>query len=280
MERDWKQVQYDWENSKETITSLANKYGIPAGTIRTRKARHKWKKSKDITSVRLANQRIVNSGIIEAELHDVENKELTHGEQMFCIYYLKYFNATQAYFKSHTCTRGNARQMGKKYMHRAKIRNEIERLKKMAIQNIYMDAKDVLQKYVDIAFADITDFTKFGKKKIKDKNGKEYEVSYVDLEDSENVDGTIISEVKKGKEGVSVKLVDKMRALDKLAQYTNMMGDDLKERLEVERMTLQNKLLERDLKDEHGGMRQTIIVTNEDEMRRIMDERNRREEDE
>ncbi|WP_446923983.1 terminase small subunit, partial [Klebsiella pneumoniae] len=80
--------------------------------------------------------------------------------------------------------------------------------------------------YVKQAFADITDFTEFGYDEypFKDINGEEvidegtgevktYKVSNVSLKDSNEVDGTLIQEVKKGKDGVSVKLYDKQKAM-------------------------------------------------------------------
>lgn len=49
------------------------------------------------------------------------------------------------------------------------------------------------------------------------------------------VDGSIIAEVKKGKEGVSIKLTDKMRALDKLTMYFDLVPDNFKRKIEEER---------------------------------------------
>jgi len=91
--------------------------------------------------------------------------------------------------------------------------------------------------YIKLAFADITSYVTFGQKDVevmgpfgtvKDKDGNPVmrTISYVDFNEPDMVDGSIIAEVKKGKEGVSIKLADKMRALDKLAMYFDLVSDN------------------------------------------------------
>lgn len=63
------------------------------------------------------------------------------------------------------------------------------------MNDLKLGAKDVLQKYIDIAFADVTDFAKFGKKEVQamgafgpledeDGNPIMVEAIYVDFIDS------------------------------------------------------------------------------------------------
>lgn len=59
-------------------------------------------------------------------------------------------------------------------------------------------------------------------------------ISDVDFNESDMVDGSIIAEVKKGKKGVSIKLADKMKALDKLAMYFDLVPDNFKRKIEKE----------------------------------------------
>lgn len=42
------------------------------------------------------------------------------------------------------------------------IRNEIQTLKRSRLNRELLDEHDIFQKYIDIAFADITDFVQFG----------------------------------------------------------------------------------------------------------------------
>lgn len=101
-----------------------------------------------------------------------------------------------------------------------------------------LSEEDIFQRYMDIAFSDITDYVNFGKREIEvskdeDDNPVMIEVNYVDFKDSNEVDGTIISEVSQGKNGVSIKLHDKMKALQWLSDHMNIATDKQKAELEV-----------------------------------------------
>lgn len=81
---------------------------------------------------------------------------------------------------------------------------------------------------------------------VKDEDGSQIykEVNYVDFKDSGFVDGTIISEVKQGKDGVSIKLEDRKWALDKLDKYFDLLPDVYKRKLEEEKLKLSREKLE------------------------------------
>ena len=49
---------------------------------------------------------------------------------------------------------------------------------------------------------------------------------------SEDVDGTLITEVKQGKDGASIKLVDKMKALQWLADHMDIATAEQKAKIE------------------------------------------------
>ncbi|MEZ7173711.1 terminase small subunit [Sporosarcina sp. OR05] len=113
-----------------------------------------------------------------------------------------------------------------------------------------LSADVVLQQYIVIAFADITDFVVFGSEEvvamnelgepILDDEGEKvtYLLNYVNLKNADEVDGSLITEVKQGKDGVSVKLLDKMKALDMLAKYTDLLSDSDKKRLQEEKLKM------------------------------------------
>ncbi|WP_454055557.1 terminase small subunit [Clostridium sp. Marseille-Q7071] len=53
------------------------------------------------------------------------------------------------------------------------IQNEIKKLKTNKLNKAILESKDIFQKFMDIAFADMTDYITFGRKEIElDK--KEY----------------------------------------------------------------------------------------------------------
>ncbi|GAB1759298.1 hypothetical protein PMEGAS70_13050 [Priestia megaterium] len=131
----------------------------------------------------------------------------------------------------------------------AKVSKEIKRIKQDMTQGIFINAMDVLQKWVKIAFADVTDYLTFGQKEvemmgafgpIKDENGNVITrmVNYVEFNASNMVDGTLISEVKQGRDGISVKLADKMKALEKLSLYFDLFPDKFKREIEEEKLKL------------------------------------------
>lgn len=164
------------------------------------------------------------------------NTELTDKQRLFCIYYIKYFNATKAYQKAYNSSYIVANSEGYKLLVKPCIKLEIEKLKQHKLNQVMLSEEDIFQRYMDIAFSDITDYVNFGKREIEileDNQSKTIEVNYVDFNDSYNVDGTIISEVKQGKDGVSIKLHDKMKALQWLSDHMNIATDKQKAELEV-----------------------------------------------
>ncbi|MGA3599002.1 terminase small subunit [Lysinibacillus agricola] len=109
---------------------------------------------------------------------------------------------------------------------------EIRGLKGEQRKEIFLDAIDVLDKYIRIAFADITEYVSFGQREqqvigmyepLVDKETKRpimETVNFVDLHDSSHIDGAIETEVKLGKNDIGIKLADKIKALDFLAKHS------------------------------------------------------------
>lgn len=175
------------------------------------------------------------------------NVELSDVQRFFCLYFVKYLNATKAYQKAYEVDYETANSIAYRLMVNDGVRTEITRLKRARAAGIMLDKNDVLQKYIDIAFADIGDYVEYGTEEVPlmdgdglqlvDENGdpRTYLRSYVRFKDSATLDNTIISEVKQGKDGVSVKLHDKMKALEVLAKYTDLLDERTKTNLQNEK---------------------------------------------
>ena len=229
----WDNVREEWETSKITLKDLAAKHNIKPGTLKSRKSREKWSRGatqKDATNYKkVATPKMI-----------IESDELNDKQQMFCLYYLEYFNATKAYMKAYDCAYSTAMVEGHKHLKKPKIDSKIDRMKEEQTNELKLNIRDVLQKYIDIAFADINDFMTYGQKEIEyiDDLGRKQKtmVNYVDFNNSDQVDGTIISEVKQGKDGVAIKLADKMKALDKLDKYFEMLPESTKEKVQLEKI--------------------------------------------
>jgi phage terminase small subunit len=196
---------------------------------------------------------------------ELEEAQLTEKQRLFCLYYVKSFNATQAAIKA-GYSPDRAHVTGSELVRNRKVADEIRRIKGSMTQDIFLDAMDVLQKWIKIAFADITDFVQFGKKQspatnmltgemIYDDNGDPVlvpNVEYFDIKNSHEVDGSLISEIKQGREGISIKLADKIKALEKLSLYFDLFPDKFKREVEEEKLKLEHhKIFGKDEQEEY-----------------------------
>lgn len=202
----------------------------------------------------------------------IENEDLTEKQRLFCLYYVKHWNAGKAAEKAgYECEKTNRfYEIGYQLLQKTPVKKEIERLKKLLFSDIYLEAQAVLQKYIDIAFADITDFVTFGQKEVPVMTmfGPLYEgegenrkpvtkvINYVDLKESTQIDGTIIDEVSKSKDGVKIKLADRMKALEKLEKYFDLLPDKFQRQIMEEKLKLEREKL----KLEEGGDEREIHI--------------------
>ena len=118
---------------------------------------------------------------------------------------------------------------GCKLLSNPKIKEHIQAIKDAKIKQAMYTAEDLFQKMMDIAYSDATDFLSFGRR-INEETGLEY--NYVDFLDSSEVDGTLIQEVKQGKDGCSIKLVSKEFALKWLDKHYSEATDLQKAQIE------------------------------------------------
>jgi phage terminase small subunit len=150
------------------------------------------------------------------------------------------FNGGKAYRQAYGCSYDTAKVEASKCLTKPNIQVEIRRLKRDMSIDLYIDARSVFQQYVDIAFADIKDFVSFGTKEIKPG----VTVNYVEVKDSEQVDGRLIQEVKQTKDGFTIKLHDKLKALEKLGKYFDLFGDQQARKMDEEQLILNKKKYE------------------------------------
>lgn len=211
------------------LVDIASALGVPPGTVRRWKSTHGWdserseRKSEHSDKKRAIKSIPVDDGTKET----LKNDDLTPEQQMFCIYYSKTFNAAQSYQKAYGCSYESAIANGSRLLTNDKVRAEIKRLKEIKRQQIVADADDIVELQMRIAFADIGNYVSFGQKEVTDiETDETYMVSVVDLKESKNTDTQLIQEVKRGKDGVSVKLADKQKAIDWLSKYFLVHPDD------------------------------------------------------
>ncbi|QAS52390.1 terminase small subunit [Halobacillus litoralis] len=246
-------------NGERKLKDIAEELDCSPSQIRKWKSQDKWNeklngnvtKSKgSVTNKKETNQIRDATDEEASEPESLPSDELTDKQRLFCVHYIKTFNATQSAIKAGYAP-DSAHVEGSRLLRNAKVREYILDLKSNMTDALFLDAMDVLRKYAEIAFADITDFVTFtrkdvdtGKKDVllnqdgtvKDIVPRVDSYNEVFFKDSELVDGTIVTEVKHGRDGVSVKLADKMKALDKLWQYFDMLPEADKRKLQEEKM--------------------------------------------
>ena len=196
---------------------IASKYGVTVSAVKSWKSRY-WKGKKlQPKKKKVATKKVAKT--VAEEM--VEESKLDEKRQLFCIYFLKYHNRVKAYMKVNPGARyDSACVIASRWYKEPEIQEEINRLKKELYADAILDPQDIVQKYIDIAFADMTDYARF-------------KGDTVLLNDSEYLDGTIIQEVSQGKYGVSIKINDRMKAMDWLSRHMNMANEEQKAKIEL-----------------------------------------------
>lgn len=266
------------------LIDVASELQLPPGTIRRWKSKYNWDKYKNENESerleRKANvqkrKEHINKDIVKPVAEEVdqviENTDLTDKQRLFCCLYIKCFNATKAYQKAYKCGYDVAMVEGSKTLRKPKIKNEIQRLKQNRLNREMLSEEDIFQKYMDIAFADITDYVEFGREIIpvmgpfgpvivKDEETGEKievkkEINVVRFKESIEVDGTLITEVKQGKDGASIKLADRMKALQWISDHMDLATAEQKARIAV----LKSQVVQKDEAKEQAQDWKTAII--------------------
>lgn len=239
------------------LKDIAEQLDVPEGTVRSWKKRYDWdnamlQKPECNVAKESARKKKVQQAVAADTTSVTENPDLTDKQRLFCLYYVRCFNATKAYQKAYGCSYEAAVKSGSRMLTFVDIRTEIQALKQSRLNRELLDEHDIFQKYMDIAFADITDFVQFGQEEeyvigqfglvqVEDPvTGKKaplkQKVNTVRFRESDSIDGTLITEVKNGKNGASIKLADRMKALEWLAEHMDIATEEQKARIAVLKM--------------------------------------------
>lgn len=239
---------YNQHNGNITNREVANTLGVDEKVVAVWKQRDQWnvvQQSKSKVVQQKKNNNINTEKSIAKEVDQVmSNPELTDKQRLFCLNYIKCFNATKAYQKAYDCSYETAMTEGCKALRNPKIADQIAGLKQGKFNQSFLQTEDIVQRYVDIAFADITDYADFGTREVtfSDNEGREAttDMSYVDAKPAWMVDGTLLSEVSMGKGGIKIKLLDQMKALQWLTDHMDLLTTEQKAR--VKHMQNKDKL--------------------------------------
>lgn len=216
-----------WKESDGSmlLKDIAAELGVSENQIRKWKNQDRWEQSgkvtlpkgkSNITNQNRKHRTVEDGSLVESVL---ANEALSEQQRLFCLYFLKCFNATKAYQKAYGVSYESAAANAYRVMALPKVKKEIENLKRYRLNQAMLQEEDIVQRYIDIAFANITDYASFNGEGVK-------------LKDSGEVDGSLIAEVKQGREGVSIKLLDQMKALDWLASHMNLATEEQRARID------------------------------------------------
>ena len=203
------------------LVEIANQLGVAEGTVRSWKNRYKW--AGDNATLQRSKRNVAKNSktLIKNKespvAHEVEsvmkNTELTDKQQLFCIYYIRCFNATKAYQKAYGVDYATAASIGYRLLGNDGVKEEILRLKQDRLNREFISEPDIFQKYMDIAFADMNDFV-------------DISAGFVTVR--KEIDGTIVNEVSSTQSGVKVKLADRMKALQWISDHMDLATEKQK----------------------------------------------------
>lgn len=136
---------------------------------------------------------------------------------------------------------------------RDEIREEIKHLKDVICEGIKVDINDLLKYCLKIIGADIGDYVKWGQREemvmgsfgpIK-VDGKPLikPINYLDLIDSDLVDTSLVSEIKMGKDGPSIKLMDKKWAWEIIMKYFDLVPNVYQREMDKQRLVIEQEKL-------------------------------------
>lgn len=244
---------YEKHKGKIDLVEIASLLNVSSGTIRGWKSKDKWEEKLNgafpkNTERSKQKKNIKKQADVEEVNQVMKNPELTDKQRLFCICYVRCFNAVKAYQKAYGCSYQTAASGAYRMLENDRVKNEIHNLKRNRLNREFLSEEDIFQMYMDIAFADITDYVSFGRETVEvtgafgpvqvtnEKTGKKEilkrEINTVRFKESDSIDGRLISEIKQGKDGASIKLADKMKALQWLSDHMNLATEEQKARIE------------------------------------------------
>lgn len=270
--RDKAKDMYISSKGKMLLKDIAAQLDVKDTQVRKWKSQDKWdeelkgnvtNRKRNVTKKSKGIDGQLKTELLPEEIETLNNEELTEKQRLFCLYYVRWFNATKAYQKAYGCDYTTAMVNGCKLLSNPKIQTHTQSIKDAKIKQSMYTIEDYFQKMMDIAYSDVTDYLEFGQEetlvmsmygpiKIENSNGdKELlkeKKNFVRLRESCEVDGTLIQEVKQGKEGVSVKLISKEFALKWLDKHYSDATD--MQKAQLDKLRAQTKKLEAETQED------------------------------
>lgn len=174
----------------------------------------------------------IKEAINERLLDEVFNSSLSEKEKRFVLYYLESYNATQSYLKVYGGDKNYAVIRAFRLLQKSNIKSQIKKLKKLLQIGYDIDPSQYIEFLLKAANADIGDYIKFSEEEVQeyDKDGEALididtgkpivkKVNKMHLVNSDEVDTSIITSIKQGRDGISIQLVDKLKCWEKIKEF-------------------------------------------------------------
>ena len=214
------------------LVKIAAEIAVPPGTVRRWKCVYHWADGAEKAGQK--NESACNAPLC-GELPDVltalDAPALTGKQSLFVILYAKTCNATRSYWEVYGCSYASALVRGPVLAGKPEIQSAVRRVRKSMLSQMGLDPDDIFQKFIEIAFADITDFV-------------EFEGEAVRLRPLSEIDGTLLQELSC--DGVKIKLPDRLKALRWLGDRMGLLTE--MQRARVDKLRAQTERIQ-----QHGG---------------------------
>lgn len=182
---------------------------------------------------------VVNDKIFDT----VADSKLTQKAQDFVLYYLDSYNVKQSYMKAYGSDKKTAEKNGYTLLHKEDVQSEIKRLKKIMQIGYDIDPSRYVETLLKISNADIGDYIKCAEEEVPVYNdeglpminpdtGEQIvkKINKMHLIDSDTVDTSIITSIKQGKDGITIQLADKLKAMRELREFMGWQIDKKEEK--------------------------------------------------
>lgn len=246
----WELAELDYMAGMK-YREIAEKYGVSINTVKSWKVRHSWdRKGNGPRKRKRAHTMHTKARAQEAREREERDEEkrkamqtlvkvdkINERQRLFALYYFQTHNATASYQRAYGCTRAAASASAYKLLRNPAIAAAIREMQADRDATLLLTAGDVVDLYMRIAFADYGDFVSVKDGRMTTKNIDE-------------VDGQLIDSVSQTKDGVIVKLADRMKALRWLASYFELNPSDRHRAAYQAKMA---ELREREIKNKEDG---------------------------
>lgn len=178
---------------------------------------------------------VVNDKIFE----EIFGSDMTENEKTFLLLYLESYNGAQSYRKAYNMDNIiTSRVKACELLQRPHIRAAIKRARKIMSVGFDIDPTQYIEFLLKAANANIGDYVRVEEeeKPVLDKEGNPVlnmdtgepitnKRSRVFLNNSKDLDMSLVSSIKQGKDGVTIQLVDKLSCWDKIKDFMEWQSE-------------------------------------------------------